>query len=90
MSAQVLQRIVDDSLRLLRADDAHLTLLVEGTDYLVPAVLAGGTDDATREWLMSMEFPLGAGSTAWRHPSAASSGRPTTSPTSASPGARGS
>ncbi len=59
--AEVLQRIVDDSLRLLRADDAHLTLLVEGTDHLVPAVLAGGTDDATRAWLASMEFPLGGG-----------------------------
>lgn len=59
--AEVLQRIVDDSLRLLGADDAHLTLLAEGTDHLVPAVLAGGTDDATREWLAGMEFPLGGG-----------------------------
>jgi PAS domain S-box-containing protein len=59
--AEVLQRIVDDSLRLLRADDAHLTLLAEGTDHLVPAVLAGGTDAATRAWLAGMEFPLGGG-----------------------------
>jgi PAS domain S-box-containing protein len=58
---EVLQRIVDDTLRLLRADDAHMTLLAEGTDHLVPAVLAGGTDDATRAWLASMEFPLGGG-----------------------------
>jgi PAS domain S-box-containing protein len=58
---EVLQRIVDDALRLLRADDAHMTLLAEGTDYLVPAVLAGGTDEATRDWLASMEFPLGGG-----------------------------
>jgi PAS domain S-box-containing protein len=59
--SEVLQRIVDDTLRLLRADDAHMTLLAEGTDYLVPAVLAGGTDDATRDWLASMRFPLGGG-----------------------------
>jgi PAS domain S-box-containing protein len=58
---EVLQRIVDDALRLLRADDAHMTLLADGTDPLVPAVLAGGTDDATRAWLASMEFPLGGG-----------------------------
>jgi PAS domain S-box-containing protein len=58
---EVLQRFVDDALRLLRADDAHMTLLEEGTDYLVPAVLAGGTDEATRDWLAGMQFPLGGG-----------------------------
>lgn len=59
--AEVLQRIVDDSRRLLHADDAHLTLLAENGEFLSPAVLAGGTDAATREWLATMEFPLGGG-----------------------------
>ncbi len=58
---EVLQRIVDDSRRLLVADDAHLTLLAEGSGYLVPAVLAGDTDEVTRAWLAEMEFPLGGG-----------------------------
>ncbi len=59
--AEALQRIVDESRRLLHADDAHLTLLEEGTQFLVPAVMAGDTDAATREWLATMEFPLGGG-----------------------------
>jgi PAS domain S-box-containing protein len=29
--------------------------------YVIPVVVAGSGDDATREWLLSMEFPLGAG-----------------------------
>ncbi|MBX3029472.1 MAG: GAF domain-containing protein [Chloroflexi bacterium] len=59
--AEVLQRIVDDSRRLLGADDAHLTLLAEGSEFLVPAVLAGDTDEETHRWLAAMEFPLGGG-----------------------------
>jgi PAS domain S-box-containing protein len=58
---EVLQRIVDDSQRLLGADDAHLTLLAEGTDFLVPAVVSGGSDEETSAWLATQEFPLGGG-----------------------------
>ena len=29
--------------------------------YLIPVVVAGGADDATRSWLLGMRFPLGGG-----------------------------
>ncbi len=55
--AEVLQRIVDESRRLLGADGAHLTLMSDVGDYLVPAVMADNTDPATTAWLAAMEFP---------------------------------
>jgi PAS domain S-box-containing protein len=58
---EVLQRIVDESRRLLGADGAHLTLMSDVGDYLVPAVMAGNTDPATTAWLAAMEFPIGGG-----------------------------
>jgi len=58
---EVLQRIVDESRRLLDADGAHLTLMSEVGDFLVPAVMADTTDAATTAWLAAMEFPLGGG-----------------------------
>ncbi len=58
---EVLQRIVDESRRLLGADGAHLTLMSDVGDFLVPAVLADTTDAATTAWLAAMEFPLGGG-----------------------------
>ncbi len=58
---EVLQRIVDESRRLLGADGAHLTLMSEVGDYLVPAVMADTTDAETIAWLGAMEFPLGGG-----------------------------
>ncbi len=58
---EVLQRIVDESRRLLDADGAHPTLMSEVGDFLVPAVMADTTDAATTAWLAAMEFPLGGG-----------------------------
>jgi PAS domain S-box-containing protein len=58
---EVLERVVKDARRLLSTDGAHLTRMGPTGTYLVPVVVAGAGDDATREWLMGMEFPLGAG-----------------------------
>ncbi len=58
---EVLERVVKDARRLLATDGAHLTRIGPTGTYLVPVVVAGTGDDATREWLMGMEFPLGAG-----------------------------
>lgn len=57
----VLQPLVDDAKRLLGCDDAHLTLLDDGGQFLVPVVVAGTTDPVTRHWLTQMEFPLDGG-----------------------------
>jgi PAS domain S-box-containing protein len=57
----VLQRIVDESLRLHGADGAHLCLLHESGEYLTPVVAAGATDEVTRGWLGTQRFPLGSG-----------------------------
>ncbi len=56
----VLQRVVDESLRLLGADGAHLCLLHESGAYLTP-VVAAGADDVTRTWLHTQRFPVGSG-----------------------------
>ena len=58
---EVLERVVEDAKRLLATDGAHLTRMADNGAYLVPAVVAGATDDATREWLMTMKFPFGEG-----------------------------
>jgi len=57
----VLQDVVDEARRLLGADGAHLTRLSFVGGYLIPAVIAGGADPETREWLIGMRFPLGGG-----------------------------
>jgi PAS domain S-box-containing protein len=57
----VLQRVVDESMRLLAADGAHLCLLHESGAYLTPVVAAGSTDDVTRTWLNTQRFPIGSG-----------------------------
>jgi GAF domain-containing protein len=57
----VLDRIVDEARRLLGSDGAHLTLMAEDGSYLVPAVIAGASDEATRAWMRTQEFPLGGG-----------------------------
>ena len=54
---EVLQRIVDESRRLLGADGAHLTLMSDTGDFLVPAVMADTTDAATTAWLGAMRVP---------------------------------
>ncbi len=58
---EVLQRIVDECVRLLGADGAHLALMADTGRHLVPAVVAGSTDVETRAWLHSMRFPVGGG-----------------------------
>lgn len=58
---EVLERVIEDAMRLLATDGAHLTRMGPSGTYLVPVVVGGTGDDATREWLLSMEFPLGAG-----------------------------
>ena len=58
---EVLKRVVEDARRLLATDGAHLTRMGPTGTYLIPVVVSGAGDDATREWLLGMEFPLGAG-----------------------------
>jgi PAS domain S-box-containing protein len=58
---EVLQQVVDEARRLLGADGAHLSLMAESRQHLVPFVVAGGTNDRMREWLRSMRFPVGGG-----------------------------
>jgi PAS domain S-box-containing protein len=60
-SGEILQQVVDASKRLLGSDGAHLTLMNEGGGYLVPMVMAGDTEAATREWLHRQRFPVGGG-----------------------------
>ena len=60
-SGEILQQVVDASKRLLGSDGAHLTLMNDGGGYLVPMVMAGDTEAATREWLHRQRFPLGGG-----------------------------
>jgi PAS domain S-box-containing protein len=58
---EVLARVVEDARRLLATDGAHLTRMAPSGEFLVPVVVEGETDHETRDWLMSMEFPLGGG-----------------------------
>jgi PAS domain S-box-containing protein len=57
----VLDRIVEETRRLLGSDGAHLTLMAEDGPHLVPVVVAGASDDATRDWMRTQEFPLDGG-----------------------------
>ena len=58
---EILSRVVEESRRLLGSDGAHLTRISEDGTYLVPVIVAGGTDDGTEDWLLGMQFPLGGG-----------------------------
>ncbi|HEY4633899.1 MAG TPA: GAF domain-containing protein, partial [Candidatus Limnocylindrales bacterium] len=58
---EILARVVEEAKRLLDTDGAHLTRMHDSGAYLVPVVVAGATDDTMRDWLLSMEFPLGGG-----------------------------
>ncbi len=58
---ELLRQIVDDSVRLLGSDGAHLTRMSEDRSHLVPVVVAGGLDEVTEAWLKSMRFPLMGG-----------------------------
>jgi PAS domain S-box-containing protein len=59
--AETLQQVVDASKRLLGSDGAHLTMLDDEGDNLVPMVMAGDTDPGTRAWLRARRFPVGGG-----------------------------
>ena len=58
---EVLERVVEEARRLLATDGAHLTRMGPTGTYLVPVVVTGAGDDATRQWLMGKRFGLGAG-----------------------------
>ncbi len=58
---EVLERVVEDAKRLLATDGAHLTRMGPTGTYLIPVVVTGARDQATRAWLLGMQFPLGAG-----------------------------
>jgi PAS domain S-box-containing protein len=58
---EVLARIVDESRRLLASDGAHLTLMHESRRFLVPAVISGASDEASRIWMHAQEFPIDGG-----------------------------
>jgi PAS domain S-box-containing protein len=59
--AEVLQQVVDMASGLLGSDGAHLTLMSEEHDALIPMVMAGHTDPDIRAWLHSRRFPIGGG-----------------------------
>ena len=58
---ELFERVVEEARRLLDTDGAHLTRMAPDGEYLIPVVVAGGADEATRAWLLGMRFPLGGG-----------------------------
>jgi PAS domain S-box-containing protein len=58
---ELLERVVEETRRLLRSDGAHLTRMSEDRTFVAPVIVAGGMDDATRDWLTRQEFPLDGG-----------------------------
>jgi PAS domain S-box-containing protein len=58
---ELLPRIVDDAVRLLGSDGAHMTRMSDDGTYLVPLVVAGGLDEVTETWLKGLKFPLMGG-----------------------------
>lgn len=60
-ASETLQQVVDASKRLLGSDGAHLTLMDDAGANLIPMVVAGDTDPATRAWLHAQRFPVGGG-----------------------------
>ena len=57
----ILERVVDEAMRLLGTDGAHLTRMGEDGTYLVPVVVAGATDPEMQAWLLGLRFPMGGG-----------------------------
>jgi PAS domain S-box-containing protein len=60
-SRETLQQVVDASKRLLDSDGAHLTLMDDDGQNLVPMAVANDTEARTREWLRTQRFPLDGG-----------------------------
>jgi PAS domain S-box-containing protein len=58
---ELLRRIVDDSIRLLGSDGAHMTRMADDGTHLVPLVVSGGLDEVTETWLKTQRFPLMGG-----------------------------
>jgi PAS domain S-box-containing protein len=58
---EVLQRIVDESARLLGFDGGHLTLMSEDGTHLAPVVVAGNASPSERAGLTGWRFPLDGG-----------------------------
>ena len=50
-AGETLQQVVDASKRLLGSDGAHLTLMDDDGQNLIPMVMAGDTEPKTRAWL---------------------------------------
>lgn len=57
----VLHRIADETRRLLGCNAVHLTLMDESGEYLVPGVVVGSLDEATRDWLGPLRLGPGSG-----------------------------
>ena len=57
----ILDRVVDEAMRLLGTDGAHLTRMGEDGTFLVPVVVAGATDPEMQAWLLGLRFPMGGG-----------------------------
>ncbi len=57
---ELLQLIVEEARRLIGSDGAHLTLMADDRSHLKP-IVATGVDDATRAWMLDLEFPLQGG-----------------------------
>ena len=53
----ILDRVVEEAQRLLGTDGAHLTRMSDDRTYLVPVVVAGGSDPDTQAWLLGDAFP---------------------------------
>ena len=60
-AGETLQQVVDASKQLLGSDGAHLTLMDDDGENLIPMVIAGDTDPETRAWLHRQRFPVGGG-----------------------------
>jgi PAS domain S-box-containing protein len=58
---ELLRRIVDDAIRLLGSDGAHMTRMSDDGTYLVPLVVSGALDEGTEAWLKTLRFPLMGG-----------------------------
>ena len=57
----ILDRVVDEAMRLLGTDGAHLTRMGEDGTYLIPVVVAGASDPEMQAWLLGLRFPMGGG-----------------------------
>jgi PAS domain S-box-containing protein len=58
---ELLEGVVDETRRLLRSDGAHLTRMSEDRSFVYPVIVAGAADSATRDWLVTQEFPIDGG-----------------------------